>query len=231
KMSKSYDNTIPLFSTRDQLKKLISGILTDSREPGEAKDVQASALFDMYQAFASEDETATMRLAYAEGISWGDAKIKLFDRIDQDIAPMRERYQNLISNPAEIEDILQAGALKARRIATPLMLELRNAVGLRRLAHSKPSAMTRPKARKSAMPSFKQYRENDGQFYVKLLDADGRLLVQSAGYPAHQEAAAAIKALQQSALTGLAEWPAGLALTDGVRDSEVRDALNQLASQ
>jgi tryptophanyl-tRNA synthetase len=74
KMSKSYDNTIPLFAPREQLKKLIAGIVTDSRAPGEAKDTEGSALFQIYQAFASEDETQALRQAYAEGIAWGEAK-------------------------------------------------------------------------------------------------------------------------------------------------------------
>jgi tryptophanyl-tRNA synthetase len=74
KMSKSYDNTIPLFAPREQMRKLIMGILTDSRAPGEPKDTEGSALFQLYQAFASADETAALRQAYADGIAWGDAK-------------------------------------------------------------------------------------------------------------------------------------------------------------
>ncbi|MFM1979909.1 MAG: hypothetical protein RLZ68_1174, partial [Pseudomonadota bacterium] len=89
KMSKSYDNTIPLFAPREQLKKLINGIVTDSKAPGEPKDTNGSALFQIYQAFATEAETATLRQAYADGIAWGDAKHILFERIDREIAPMR----------------------------------------------------------------------------------------------------------------------------------------------
>ena len=79
KMSKSYDNTIPLFAPPAELKKLIFGIVTDSRAPGEAKDTEGSALFQLYQAFASAEETAAMRAAFADGIGWGDAKQALFD--------------------------------------------------------------------------------------------------------------------------------------------------------
>src|SRR5690606_26349479 len=110
KMSKSYDNTIPLFAPRAELKKAVSSITTDSRAPGEAKETEGSALFQLYQAFASADETAQMRQAYAEGIGWGDAKQKLFECIDAEIAPMRERYEALIARPAEIESILRDGA-------------------------------------------------------------------------------------------------------------------------
>ena len=110
KMSKSYDNTIALFASRAELKKLIAGIVTDSRMPGEAKDTQGSALFQIYQAFASADETTAMRQAYTDGIAWGDAKNSLFERIERDIAPMRESYRALISDPEKIELILQSGA-------------------------------------------------------------------------------------------------------------------------
>lgn len=180
KMSKSYDNTIPLFAPRDQLKKLIAGIVTDSRAPGEAKDTEGSALFQIYQAFASDDETQALRTAYAEGIAWGEAKQILFERIDREIAPMREAYLALMNNPAKIETILLAGAAKARQQATPFMATLRHAVGLRRLADQAP--ITPTKSVKAALPSFKQYREADGQFRFKLVDAQGRLLLQSCAF-------------------------------------------------
>jgi tryptophanyl-tRNA synthetase len=97
KMSKSYDNTIPLFASRAQLKKLIGGIVTDSRAPGEPKEVEGSALFQIYQAFASDDETSALRQAYASGIGWADAKQMVFERLDREITPMRERYEALIA--------------------------------------------------------------------------------------------------------------------------------------
>ena len=134
KMSKSYDNTIPLFAPREQLKKLIAGIVTDSRAPGEPKATEGSALFQIYQAFASEEETRTLRQAYAQGIAWGEAKQILFERIDREIAPLRERYEALMAHPEEIERILLAGAEKARALSGPFMSRLRHAVGLRSLA-------------------------------------------------------------------------------------------------
>ncbi|MDH5709624.1 MAG: tryptophan--tRNA ligase, partial [Hylemonella sp.] len=195
KMSKSYDNTIPLFAPREQLRKLIAGIKTDSRAPGEPKDTEGSALFQIYQAFANPPETAALRQAYAEGIAWADAKQMLFERIDQEIAPMREAYQSLIDNPARVEELLLAGAAKARRIATPFTSKLRHAVGLRDLRSQ--SSQKKAKTAKAALPSFKQYREQDGLFYFKFVDAQGQLLLQSAGYASPKEAGAAIKALQQ----------------------------------
>ena len=228
KMSKSYDNTIPLFSSRTELKKLIAGIVTDSREPGQAKQVEGSALFQIYQAFASEPETTALRQAYADGIGWGDAKNLLFERIDQDIAPMREHYKTLVNDPTKIEAILQAGADKARAFATPLMRELRVAVGLRKLA-APASAPTKQKAAKAVLPSFKQYREADGQFYFKLLASDGKLLLQSLGFVAPKEAALAIASLQQRGDEALVALAGQLQAVDGVSSEEVAAALQQWA--
>ena len=199
KMSKSYDNTIPLFVPRDQLKKLIMGILTDSRAPGEPKDTEGSALFQLYQAFASSEETQGFAKAYADGIAWGEAKQLLFERLDREITPMREVYDELIRDPARIEKTLLAGAEKARAIATPFTARLRHAVGLRPLQVTGSGKTT--KANKVAAPSFKQYREQDGQFYFKLLDAHGKLLLQSSGFGSPRDAGVCIKALQEAPST------------------------------
>jgi tryptophanyl-tRNA synthetase len=230
KMSKSYDNTIPLFSSREQLKKLISNIVTDSNAPGIAKQTEGSALFQMYQAFASADETAAMRGAYAGGIAWGDAKQMLFERIDQDIAPMREQYQALMADPAKIEDILQAGARKATALSAPLMRELRHAVGLRKLASVTPlkSSNQKQKAAKVNLPSFKQYREADGQFYFKLLNPEGRLLMQSNGYTTPREAATAIGTLHQQGAAALPALQNKLQVLPDVAANEVEAALELL---
>ncbi len=202
KMSKSYDNTIPLFAPRAQLRKLIASIVTDSRAPGEAKDTEGSALFQIYQAFATPDEAAALRQGYAEGVSWADAKQIVFERIDDEIAPLREVYQALLDDPARIESILQAGATKARRIATPFMGRLRQAVGLRDLRSQSGKPV---KSAKSTLPVFKQYRESDGQFYFKLLDADGRLLLQSMGFASPKVAGQTIALLQAEGASALNE--------------------------
>jgi tryptophanyl-tRNA synthetase len=194
KMSKSYDNTIPLFSPAVQMRKQIAAIVTDSKAPGEPKNTEGSALFQIYQAFASTEETSVMAQAYADGIGWGDAKQMLFERIDREIAPMREQYQALIHNPAQMDKILLAGADKARQLAAPFMRELRHAVGLRALSSGSTAQVS--KAAKAAVPSFKQYREKDGQFYFKLVDAQGALLLQSRGFASPQEAAQTMSRLQ-----------------------------------
>ena len=194
KMSKSYNNTIPLFASPAQLKKLIAGIKTDSRAPGEPKDTEGSALFQIYQAFATAQETVALRQAYADGISWGEAKQILFERIDHEIAPMRETYEALLRNPDRLEDLLLAGAAKARRIATPFTAQLRHAVGLRDLRSTDTSV--KRKTEKSTAPVFKQYRESDGKFYFKQVDAQGQVLLQSEGFDSPKEAALAIAKLR-----------------------------------
>ena len=225
KMSKSYDNTIPLFSSRVQLQKLIGGIVTDSRAPGEAKEVEGSALFQIYQAFATPDETAALRQQYADGIAWGDAKALLLERVDAVIAPMRATYEALIADPERIEATLLAGAERARALATPLLRELRSAVGLRSLAQG--PTQKAQKAVKLALPTFKQYREQDGKFYFKLMAADGRLLLQSLAFDAPKDAGAAIAQLRQGAgaLDALADRLAPVA---DVSVAEVTAALEQL---
>ncbi len=132
KMSKSYDNTIPLFEGgAKRLKETIARIVTDSKAPGEAKDPESSNLVTLYQAFASAQESAAFSAALIDGLGWGEAKQRLFERIERDIAPLRERYETLIAKPGEIEELLLVGAKKARVIAAPLLAELRAAVGLR----------------------------------------------------------------------------------------------------
>ena len=223
KMSKSYDNTIPLFASKAELKKLIAGIATDSKLPGEAKDTDGSALFQIYQAFATDVETQTMRQAFKEGISWGDAKLKLLERIDQEIAPMRETYASLISNPDKVETILLAGADKARKIATPFMQSLREAVGLRRL-HAVQSIKTDKKAKQASF-AFKQYREPDGKFYFKLVDASNSVVLQSQGFDTPKEAGQTIAWLKENGLNSL---PANVHFVNEIPQSELGELNLQL---
>ena len=222
KMSKSYDNVIGLFAPREQVRKQIFAIVTDSRAPGEPKDVEGSALFQIYQAFASAEETQKLRQLYAAGISWADAKQMLFERIDSEIAPMRARYEHLVSHPQELESVLQAGAAKARARATPLLRALRDAVGLRNLATVATAAK---KDKKASIPSFKQYREADGLFYFKFVDAQGRLLVQSNGFASPREAGQCVAAMKSEKAL-----PAGQGqLAEGIAAQQVEQALRELA--
>lgn len=133
KMSKSYGNTIPLFESEKKLQKAVNKIVTNLKEPGEPKQPNESPLFDIYKAFASQEETAEFTQMLAEGLAWGEAKKLLAAKINLELADKRERFAELTAQPAIIEDILQAGAVKARSQAQPLLAQVREAVGIRPL--------------------------------------------------------------------------------------------------
>jgi tryptophanyl-tRNA synthetase len=136
KMSKSYNNTIPLFEPEKKLRKLINKIKTNSLEPGEPKDPEGCTLFGIYQAFANHHEVTDIRKRYAEGIAWGEMKQILFEKINDEITPARERYEALLQAPEHIEQQLQLGAEKARDISKPFIRTLREAVGIAAISRS-----------------------------------------------------------------------------------------------
>ncbi|MFT6366354.1 MAG: tryptophanyl-tRNA synthetase [Bacteroidia bacterium] len=130
KMSKSYNNTIPLFTTPKALRKAINKVKTNLLEPGEPKDPDDSTVFQLWSAFACESEIARMRTEFANGIAWGEAKKQLFEMIDAELAPSRDRYQELMDDPGHIESVLKKGAERAREHSVPLMKKVREAVGI-----------------------------------------------------------------------------------------------------
>ncbi|MET0611237.1 MAG: tryptophan--tRNA ligase [Pseudomonas caspiana] len=196
KMSKSYDNTIPLFSSAKDMKDAISRIVTDSKAPGEAKDPDNSHLFTLYQAFATPEQNAEFRSELLQGLGWGEAKNRLFTLLDRELGEARENYHRLIERPADLEDILLAGAEKARKVATPFLGELREAVGLRSFRSNVQVAETgKKKAAKGAR--FVSFREDDGSFRFRLLAADGEQLLLSRNFADGKAAGAVSKQLQQ----------------------------------
>jgi tryptophanyl-tRNA synthetase len=130
KMSKSYNNTIPLFETEKKLKKAINKIKTNLLEPGEAKDPNDSTVFDIYRAFATAEQTAEMHQKFLDGIAWGEAKKELFALVNEELGEAREKYNALMAAPNDVEDILQAGAAKARSRAQSIVTPLRESMGL-----------------------------------------------------------------------------------------------------
>lgn len=133
KMSKSYGNTIPLFLSEKKLRKHINKIKTNLLEPGQPKNPDESTVFQIWQAFASAEQSSDMRTAFADGIAWGEAKQQLFELINGHLAEPRERYIELIENPVEVEVVLRAGAEKARVYSAELISIVRKAVGLKPL--------------------------------------------------------------------------------------------------
>ena len=207
KMSKSYDNGIPLFVGGSKaLKEAIARIVTDSKLPGEAKDPEGQTLVTIYDAFATTEQRAAFREALRAGLAWGEAKQQLFDLIESQIGPMRARYEELLAHPEKIEAALQEGATKARRLAAPLLARAREAVGLRNFTAPLKVEVT-ARAGKSALPVFKQYREADGQFYFKLNAADGTLLLQSQGFAAGRDAGQWVARIKREGAAALADAP------------------------
>jgi tryptophanyl-tRNA synthetase len=125
KMSKSYNNYIPLFDTQKRLRKMIMKIQT--------KDPETCTLFSIYRAFATPPEINAMIERYRQGIAWGVMKQELFEYIDAILAEPRQRYDELIKNPGDIEKILAKGAEKARAFSVPFLEKIRTAVGIRSL--------------------------------------------------------------------------------------------------
>jgi tryptophanyl-tRNA synthetase len=209
KMSKSYDNTIPLFEGGSQaMRAAVMRIVTDSRGPGEPKDAESSHLYTLYRAFATPAESQEFRKALEEGMAWGDAKKALCDRIEAEIGPMRARYEEFIARPDRVEEILQAGAEKARRISRPFMERLREAVGLRRMqviGGGNTSAKAGDQKAKEKPARFVSFRDTDGQFRFRLISGEGLELLLSEGFADPKAAGVAIKAMQQrDALASLA---------------------------
>ncbi|MDY7219545.1 tryptophan--tRNA ligase [Denitrificimonas sp. JX-1] len=196
KMSKSYDNTIPLFSSSKDLKSAISRIVTDSKLPGEAKDPDNSHLFTLYQAFSTHAEQAQMRADLEAGLAWGEAKQRLFTLLDEQLAEPRERYHELLAKPEELEDILQAGAVKARQVATPFLQELREAVGLRNFAVQGADLSTSKKKAKKAR-RIVSFRDDEG-FRFRVLDDEGGDLLLSKAFADGRAAGMASKYVQSA---------------------------------
>ena len=238
KMSKSYDNAIPLFEGgATGLREALARVVTDSRLPGEPKDAEASHLVAIFDAFASDGERASLRADLTAGLGWGDAKQRVCDRIERDLGPMRERYSELMAHPERIEATLLDGARKARAVAAPLLRELREAVGLRpmvavgaALRASLSGSGTLSAALTVKPPIFKQYREADGRFYFKLAAADGRVLLQSAAFDAGREAGQWVARLKAEGAAALDVAGAPVQRSPGVSLDEVAEALAALAA-
>ena len=131
KMSKSYNNIIPLLSTEKELKKAVMKIVTNSQEPGEPKDWKDNTLFSIYSSFAGDDQIQDLKSKYEDGIGWGDAKNIVFEELNKLLMPIREKYEDLKTQEAHIEDVLQENAKKVRETTKATLESVKSHVGLK----------------------------------------------------------------------------------------------------
>lgn len=131
KMSKSYNNHVPLFSSSKELKKLINRIVTDSSEPSVPKIPEESLIFEFYKEFATKEQTEILEAWYLRGIGWGEAKVELLSVLDEILAQPRALYEDLIAHPKKIDDILLEGAARVRPKAQELISDLKTSIGVK----------------------------------------------------------------------------------------------------
>lgn len=227
KMSKSYNNVIPLFEGGSKaLEQAIGRVVTDSKLPGEPKDPDSTSLTKIFDAFATPEEREAFRAELRGGLGWGEAKKRLVNQIEAEIGPMREKYAYYTTHTDELEDILQAGAEKARKLSAPFMERLREAVGLRSFRHvaaHKAAPQKAEPAKSAPTATFKQYREADGLFYFKLTLTGGRVLLTSKGFASGRDAGQSVAKLKSTCTLGDLEQ--SVVLGDGVTVAEVEAAL------
>ncbi len=131
KMSKSYNNVIPIFAPPDQVLKPVKRIVTDSKRPEDPKDPEECNIFAIYRHFADADAVAAKRQLYLDGgLAYGAMKQELFELLEAAFTDKRDRYNVLMNNTDELDRILETGAEKARAIAAPIMVQVRKAVGV-----------------------------------------------------------------------------------------------------
>ena len=228
KMSKSYDNVIPLFEGGEKaLREAIMKIVTDSKLPGEPKDPESTSLTAIYDAFATHEERNEFRKKLQEGLGWGEAKEIVFEKINSEIGPMRERYEAYMKEPEKVEAILREGVERIRPMARALVDQCRNAVGLRTFKplQAKKAAV---KAKKSKA-SLKQYREKDGLFYFKLVNGQGKTLLTAGGLPSGKEVGAHLQSFKASGLGALKDI--FCQLDAEATEAEVQSALDELTQE
>ncbi len=130
KMSKSYDNYIPLFEEPTKMRKLVMKIKSDSLPPEAPKSTEGSIIFELYECFASPAQVEDMRARYAKGIAWGTAKEELFNVMDAALAQNREKYKSLMADKSQIDELLKKGAQRAREKSVPFIKQIRTAMGI-----------------------------------------------------------------------------------------------------
>lgn len=130
KMSKSYDNIMPLFASNDEWKRFINKIPTDSSTVDQPKDTANSVIFSIFKSLAPAEQTAELKARLeAGGIGWGEVKQQLLGVLEARFGQARDRYNELMAHPDEIERILSEGAAKAQLVARTKMEAIRKTIG------------------------------------------------------------------------------------------------------
>ena len=199
KMSKSYDNTLPLFCTPDEMFKLIKQIKTDIKQPGEPKDPDSSNVFQLYNYFADAQQSQQMRDKFVEGIGWGDAKKELFELVDSKLAKPREEYNRLMNDLGHVESVLLKGAQKARQSSAALMDEVRKASGIRPLTFVPEKTEQKVKKEKSSEQQLKAEQGRKRGILMQLKS----VLAEVAESDDSQQAAKVLLAQKEAALDKL----------------------------
>ena len=138
KMSKSYNNEIPLFLESKTLQKLVRKIKTNSAPAEEPKDTNSCLIFQIYRHFADEQEIQSLKEHYIRGIGWGEAKNILFEKLEDHFTDKKPVYDHYISQPMELEKILKKGGEKARSEAQTFLKEIKKSIGLFRPVYTDP---------------------------------------------------------------------------------------------
>ena len=131
KMSKSYNNVIPLFSTEKQLRKTVMRIVTDSKSVEEPKDPDTCNVFQIFRQFADKAQQAHWAQRYRDGgMGYGEIKQATFEAINERLKPLRERYFAVREDRAHLEAILAEGGRRAREVARGVVHRARKRMGL-----------------------------------------------------------------------------------------------------
>jgi tryptophanyl-tRNA synthetase len=132
KMSKSYGNTIDIFGPEKAIRKRIMSIVTDSTPVDEPKPTEGNALYQLLKVFAPPERRDWVERAFREGgVGYGDLKKALFEMFLDTFAKARSRYDELQSDPTELDRILADGAERARDVAVTVVDRVRRATGIR----------------------------------------------------------------------------------------------------
>lgn len=199
KMSKTYNNTIPLFDgCNKSLWTAIKHITTDSHKLTTQRNIEKSSIYKIYREFSSSDETEAFKAQLEQGMCWSDAKKTLYDLLRHTLLPMKERYIKLMSRPKEVEEILQFGAEKARSVAKPFMESLREEVGFRSFTGVCFNVNQRATEiiKRKQQPRFVSFRDRDKKYYFRLLSSSNEELLHSLAYTDTSELGAVVDYLQ-----------------------------------